>query len=144
MSFSSIIINTFKVYDKETKKMTKVQKAIILKNWLKERFINSSEVYISKEDGKLSFKEKNKNNLYKLVLYSSAGIPALGVEKYKINNDKLKYFDKEPILNGVYDFEVNEINDYGFNRYYEILLSLGDFNDSFYLLLDQGGFKDIQ
>ncbi|MCF8009126.1 MAG: prepilin-type N-terminal cleavage/methylation domain-containing protein [Halanaerobiales bacterium] len=141
LSFSTIIINTFKIHNNETQRITKVQKAVILKNWLNERLEKSSEIFISKEE-KLNFIEKN--NLYKLVLYSSAGIPALGVEKYKIKNDTLKYSNKEPIINGVYDFEINEINDYGFNKYYEILLSLGDFKDNFYLLLNRGGVKDIQ
>ena len=114
LSFSSILINSVDLYEKEINNRTSIQKILLLQTWLANRIEESSSTYVSSHDNKLTFKEKGSNKLYKLVLYQSKDKPAVGIEKYRFEDNILRYIEKEPIINGVVDliFENlrNEIN----------------------------------
>lgn len=128
ITFSSIIINSTKLYREGMVKRETVQKSILLNRWLENRIDNASSAYISKNDGKLTIKERDSNKLFKVVLYQSQDIPAVGIEKYEIQDNILRYIEKEPILNGVEKLEIKKIvND--INKDARFMLNMG-FMDS--------------
>ncbi len=109
ITFSSIILNSAKLYKEEMEKRTEVQKSILLSRWIKNKIDESSSAYIAKTDGKLTIKEEDSNKLFKIVLYQSKDKPAVGIEKYEFQDSILRYIEKEPILNGVKKISIREI-----------------------------------
>ena len=109
ITFSSIILNSAKLYKKEMVKRTEVQKSILLSRWIGNKIDKGSSAYIAESDGKLTIKDKESNKLFKIVLYQSRNEPAVGIEKYKFQDNILRYIEKEPILNGVKSLTIKKI-----------------------------------
>lgn len=109
LSFTSIIFNCTKLYKKEMVNTEQIQKSILLNSWLTEKINCSGHAFISEEGEKLSWLDEDNIYLYKLITYNSQGEPAVGINKYSLKNNVLKYIYKEPIMNGVVDIKVEEV-----------------------------------
>ncbi len=136
ISFSSIILNSTRVYKEEILKREEVQKSILFDRWLKNRLKNASSAYISNKDGKFTLKEQDSNNLFKIVLYQSKDQPAVGIEKYQFDNNILRYIKKEPILNGIVNLEIKKIrNDINNKKTFNFSLKFYDSNNRYQFVL---------
>jgi len=109
LSFTSIIFNCTKLYKKEMVNTEQIQKSILLNSWLTKKINCSGHAFISEEGEKLSWLDEDNKYLYKLITYNSQGEPAVGINKYSLKNNVLKYIYKEPIMNGVVDIKVEEV-----------------------------------
>ncbi|MDZ7672742.1 MAG: prepilin-type N-terminal cleavage/methylation domain-containing protein [Halanaerobiales bacterium] len=125
LSFNTIILSSYQIYDRNLNSIERSQKAMVFTSWLKTKIDSSSNSYISKNDNLLTIKEKDSSYLYKLNLYESQGKPAVGIEKYQFQDNILSYIEKEPILNGVIDLKIEEIN-YTDHKYFFVKLTFED------------------
>jgi hypothetical protein len=136
LSFSSIIINSGKLYRKELQKQEMVQKTVIFGNWLNKWIDKSSSSYISAGDGRFTIKIKNSDKLLKLLLYQSQGVPAVGIEKYKFEENYLRFIKKEPIINNVTDMKIKKLNnDKNITNNYEIKLKFQNTDKIFKVII---------
>ena len=136
LSFSSIIINSGKLYRKELQRQEMVQKTVIFGSWLNKWIDKSSSSYISAGDGRFTIKIKNSNKLLKLLLYQSQGVPAVGIEKYKFEENYLRFIKKEPIINNVTDMKIKKINnDKNITNNYEIKLKFQNTDKIFKVII---------
>ena len=97
------------LYERELAEIEEVQKNFLFRRWLNKKISNSSSAYISNNDGLFTIKESDNNILLKIVKYNSGGKPALGIEKYEMDNNILRYVEKEPIINGIKKIKIEEI-----------------------------------
>lgn len=137
ISFSSILINSTRLYKKELKNIENIQKSLLLNTWLKNKIDNSASFYISSNDGLLTIHEKDSDKLYKVILYDSQNRPAVGVKKYRYQDNILRYIEKEPIMNGVIDLSFEKIGeDINKDPILNIDLELEDSKGSYSLILN--------
>ena len=135
LSFSSIIINSGKLYRKEIQRQQMMQKTVIFGSWLNKWIDKSSSSYVSAGDGRFTIKIKNSNKLLKLLLYQSQGVPAVGIEKYKFQKNYLRFIEKEPIINNVKDMKIEKLNsDENIINNYEIKLKFQN-TDKFFKVI---------
>lgn len=139
ISFSSILLNSVELYEKEIAGIEEVQKSFLFRRWLNEKIKNSSLTYLSDNDGLLTIKESGNNILFKLVKYNSGGEPALGIEKYEIEDNLLRYIEKEPIINGINNIKIEEIDkDLNSNPIFNLKLNFSGSNKIYQSIIYKG------
>jgi hypothetical protein len=87
----------------------------------------------------LTIKEGENNVLLKLVKYNSGGKPALGIEKYEMDNNILRYIEKEPIINGIEKIKIEEIGkDFNSNPIFNLNLIFSSSNKIYQSIIYKG------
>lgn len=141
ISFSSIILNSVEMYEREISGLEEVQKNLLFKRWLTEKVRNASSAYLSDQDGLLTIRENNSNVILKLVRYKSGNKPALGIEKYEVEDNLLRYIEKEPIINGVTDFKIEKISkDHNSNSIFNLKLNFNNSNKRYQSIIYKGDY----
>mgnify|MGYP000028727601 FL=1 len=133
------MLNSAELYQKEIADIEEVQKNLLFRRWLNKKINKSSSTYLSNHDGLLTIKEKDNNILLKLVKYNSGGKPALGIEKYEMDNNILRYIEKEPIINGVKNITIEEIGiDFNSNSIFNLKLNFSQSNKLYQSIIYKG------
>lgn len=135
-------MNSINLYEREIADLEEVQKNFLFRRWLSKKINSSYTAYLSHNDGLFTIKEKDNNILLKLVKYSSGGKPALGIEKYEVEDNLLRYIEKEPIINGIENIKIKKIGeDLNSNPIFNLNLNFSRSNKIYQSIIYKGDYN---